>query len=196
MRLTLDDSTAAVPERWVDVLWQQGTEVGGSKPERVAFTSAQRGFDSLLTHWSGRIADLQSAVHLLQASWDSGGYLEADVLSLATAVEAYSSSFQLGQKLDDEGHEELVAAACAACPTEFHRPLRSILSNFNKPSLNSRIAAVAGMLPKAVARRLLPNTRAWSKQLYATRNQLSHSGRTDLAVVAHEVGDVRGVMKG
>lgn len=163
---------------WVDVLWKQRS--GPAYGDRVAFSAAEIGFEKILGTWLTQQKRLSNAVNLLQAVWDDGWYLESAVLALATAVESLGSTYDLPQKMPKQEYRIMVAEVVAAAPIEHQGWLRSALGGMNGPSLKAKCEVIARRLPSRVQEQLLPSVDVWARVLARARNDLSHSGNTNL----------------
>ncbi|GAB2497449.1 hypothetical protein GCM10027063_40890 [Promicromonospora xylanilytica] len=171
-----EKGTSRSAPAWVDVLWNQ--RVSAPNDGRVAFTSAEIGFQNLMVTWLARRTDLINATDLVQAVWDNGGYLESSVLAVATAVESLGSTYDLPRKMPDGEFKQLIAEVVAAAPLDQQGWLRGALSGMNGPSLRGKALAIANRLPKPVQDQLLPSPEIWARKLVRARNDLSHSGNT------------------
>lgn len=146
-------------------------------PHEMLFDLADLPYEEVLPRWFEIRGRFRATCNmLLGMRYGEGGYVEAQLITIAAAAEALHDQLQHEPPIPPADFATLRQALVDAVPVERREWIKSVVSN--RPSLRMRLNALADRLPKDCRNTLVPDVGEWAKRTARARNDLSHAGQS------------------
>lgn len=149
----------------------------------MVFTLSDIPFDEVLPKWLEVREQFQAPCNILIAArYSKETYVEASVITAVAAAEAFHKELKEAPPISPEVMEDLIAKAVDAVPEERKRWIKNVIPRGH--SLRQRLDRLAERMPDSCRDRLLPDPARWAQAASRARNSLSHSGKSEVDVMA------------
>ncbi len=163
-------------------LVQEGGDENDIEDEVAAFDAIADVYANVLSEWWSRVDRVRLSMQLLLTTLGTSG-LEANLLSVSQALEAYHRTTQPGIYMPPADYEQVRDAVVAAIPTGIPRDLQnSLVSRIhfgNEHSLRTRLRCLLDGLDERFKVEFLHDAGTFIDRLVRTRNALTHGLSTE-----------------